>query len=160
MNASPIHGSDWNSCTSWCTCIQYKYDFSNTDGTETRDVCRGYKWYVGCIADWSVLVNCMHQSTNFPGQLDRASATFPLIMHYAVFHHLFLWVVQGSRTVFKTRQFKRLNNASNKKYFMSFLFIIVYSHARFNISIFLIQVTLCVLYQGKQYHLKITGAIK
>ena len=56
------------------------------------------------------------QSTNFPGQLDRASATFPLIMYYAMFHHLFLWVVQGSRTVFKTRQFKRLNNASNKNY--------------------------------------------
>ena len=50
---------------------------------------------VGCIADWSdkfedVLVNCMRQSTNFPGQLDRASATFPLIMYYTVFHHLFL----------------------------------------------------------------------
>ena len=72
-------------------------NFSN--GTETRDVCRGYKWYVGCIADWSekiedVLVSCMHNSTNFPGQLDRASATFPLIMYYAVFHHLFLWVVR------------------------------------------------------------------
>ena len=61
---------------------------------------------VGCIADWSdkfedVLVNCMRQSTNFPGQLDRASATFPLIMYYTVFHHLFLGyfreVVQYSR---------------------------------------------------------------
>ena len=98
-----------------------KYEFSNTDGTKTRDACRGCKWYVGCIADWSekfedVLVNCVHQSTNFPGQLDRASATFPLIMYYAVLHHLFLWVVQGSRTVFKTRQFKRLNNVSNKNY--------------------------------------------
>ena len=56
---------------------------------------RSYNWYVSCIADWSadkiedVLVNCMHQSTNFPGQLDRASATFPLIMYYAVFQHLF-----------------------------------------------------------------------
>ena len=119
MNASPIHGLDWNSCTSWCTCIQCKYEFSNTDGTETRDVCCSYKCYVGYIADWSekfedVLVNCMHQSTNFPGQQDRESITFPLIMYYyAVFHHLFLWVVQESRTVFKTRQFKSLNNASN-----------------------------------------------
>ena len=67
------------------------------------------------IADWSekfedVLVNCMHQATNFPGQLDRASATFPLIMYYAVFKHLFFWVVQGGHTVFKMRQFNRLGS--------------------------------------------------
>ena len=37
------------------------------------------------IGQKDVLVNCMHQSTNFPGRLDRASATFPLIMYYAVF---------------------------------------------------------------------------
>ena len=65
------------------------------------------------IGQKDVLVNCMHQSTNFPGQLDRTSATFPLIMYYALFQHLFHWVVQGGRTVFKTRQLRRLNNASN-----------------------------------------------
>ena len=77
--------------------------------------------YVVCIADWSekfedVLVNLVHQSTHFPGQLDRASVTFPLIMYYAVFQHLFLWVVQGGHTLFKMRQFRRLNKASNKNY--------------------------------------------
>ena len=88
-------------------------NYPNTDGTETWDVCRGCMLAALQIGQKDVLVNCMHQSTDFPGQLDRASATFPFIMYYAVFQHLFLWGVQGGRTVFKTRQLRRLNNASN-----------------------------------------------
>ena len=55
------------------------------------------------------------QSTNFAGQLDRARATFPLIMYYAVFQHLFLWVVQGGCSIQdETIQKIEQNNSKTK----------------------------------------------
>ena len=73
------------------------------------------KWHVGCIADQSeqfeeLQHQCSTKNNFFPGQLDRTKCNIP-------FNHVLCSVlapvVQEGRTVFKMKQFRKLNNASN-----------------------------------------------